>query len=135
MYVAYGSSMKSEKEAFDRAMEMQGKSGVSLATVRLDKYYSCSSYVDRFGSAKVYVLPKKNATLNGSWKWKRTMKEFVADTPNYLEEYYRREHSEAGFSADKRMLGWGVAQRLPRRIDCALTCAGLWHNLLNLYPN
>lgn len=135
MYIAYGSSMKSEKEAFDRAMEMQGRTGISLASVRLDKYYSFPSYVDRFGSAKVYVLPRKNATLNGSWKWKRTMKEFVDDTPEYLEEYYRREHSEAGFSADKRMLGWGVAQRLPRRIDCALTCAGLWHNLFNLDPN
>ena len=135
MHVACGSSMKSEKVAFGRAMETQGKAGVSLASVRLDKYYGFPSYGDRSGDSKVYAIPRKNATLNGSWKWKRTMKEFADGPYGYLEEYCRREHSEAGFSADKRMLDWGVAQRLPRRIDRALACAGLWHSLLNLHPN
>lgn len=114
-------------------MEMQERTGVNLASVRLDRYYSFSSYADRFGDAKVYVIPRKNAALNGSWK--HTMKEFADDTSDYMGEYYRREHPEAGFSAGKRMLGWGIAQRLPRRIDCALTCTGLWHNLPSPYPN
>ena len=107
---------------------------VTLESVRLDKYYSCSTYVSRFGNAKVYVIPKKNATLKGSWKWKRTMMDFVKNTPEYLEEYYKREMSEAGFSADKRMFGWRVAQRKSERINCAQNCTAIWHNLLRLYP-
>ncbi|RZB30858.1 MAG: hypothetical protein AEth_00812 [Candidatus Argoarchaeum ethanivorans] len=70
MYVAYGMSTKSEKEAFDRAMEMLECIDVEVKRVRLDRYYSFPSYVDRFGDAKVYVIPRKNATLHGSWKWK-----------------------------------------------------------------
>ena len=134
MYIAFGTSMKSEKEAFERAERMLKKIDVGLESVRLDKYYSCPTYVDRFGDAKVFVIPKKNATMNGSWKWKRTMKNFVEDTPGYLEEYYKRELSEAGFSADKRMFGWRVAQRRPDRIDCAQNCTALLHNMLKLYP-
>ncbi len=110
MYLAYGSSMRSEKEAYDRAMRMLSAIDVTLDTVRLDRYYSSSSCVDSFGDAKVFVIPKSNATLNGSWKWKDTMKEFVTNTVSYLEQYYRRSNSESGFSADKKMLGWGIAQ-------------------------
>lgn len=42
-------------------------SDTEINSVRLDKYYSLPSYVDRFGNAKVYVIPRKNATLRGSW--------------------------------------------------------------------
>jgi transposase len=44
------------------------------------------------------------------------MKEFVTNTMKYLEEYYKRENSEAGFSADKKTLGWGIAQRRQDRL-------------------
>jgi transposase len=38
---------------------------VALDSVRLDRYYSASSYVHSFDrSAKVFIIPKKNATLN-----------------------------------------------------------------------
>jgi len=50
----------------------------------------------------------------------------------YTFEYYKRENSEAGFSADKKLFGWGIAQRREYRIDSALFCTGLWHNLFNL---
>jgi len=102
--------------------------------VRLDKYYSLPSYVDRFGKAKVYVIPRKNATLNGSWKWKDTMEEFVNETMLYLEQYFLRNNSESGFSADKRWFGWKVGQKRDDRISTALVCTGVWHNLMNLYP-
>lgn len=137
MYIARGISMKSEKEAFDRAYKMLGqvcdKIEINLDSVRLDKYYSYPSYVDKFGEAKVYIIPKKNATLRGSWKWKKTMKEFVENTLSYLEQYYLREHSEAEFSVDKKWFGWKVGQKREDRIDTALACTDLWHNLLNLY--
>jgi transposase len=132
MYLAYGSSMKSEKEAYDRAMRMLSTIDVTLASVRLDRYYSTPGYVDAFGDARVFVIPKSNATLNGSWKWKATMKEFVTNTIGYLEQYHQRSNSESGFGADKRMLGWSIAQRRDDRIDCANVCIGLWHNLFNL---
>lgn len=134
MYVAFGMSLKSEKEAFDRAMEMIKKIDVKIDSIRLDKYYSFSSYVDKFGEAKVYVIPRKNATVRGSWKWKDTMEDFVNNTFSYLGQYFRRNNSESGFSADKRMFGWTVGQKRDDRISTALTCTGVWHNLLNLYP-
>jgi transposase len=132
MYLAYGSSMKSEKDAFDRAMDMLSRVDVTLASVRLDRYYSSSACVDLFGDARVFVIPKSNATLNGSWKWKETMKEFVTNTIRHLEQYHRRSNSESGFAADKKMFGWSIAQRRADRIDCANVCIGLWHNLFNL---
>ena len=105
---------------------------VTLKTVRLDRYYSTPSYMDSFGDAKVFVIPKSNATLNGSWKWKTTMMMFVKDTLHHLEQYHQRSNSESGFSADKKMLGWGITQKRNDRINCANTCTGLWHNLFNL---
>ena len=95
MYVAYGMSTKSEKEAFDRAMGMLEYIDVEVKSVRFDRYYSFPSYVDRFGEARVYVIPRKNATLRGSWKWKNMMEQFVKNTLSYLERYYLRNNSES----------------------------------------
>jgi len=103
MYVAFGSSMKSEKDAFDRAMMMLSHMDVDIDTARLDRYYSNPVYVDMFGG-KVYIIPKRNSTLNGSQKRKDIMKEFVQNTIEYLEQYHQRSNSEAGFAADKKML-------------------------------
>jgi transposase len=133
MYIAYGMSFRSEKLAFENAMKMSEKIGVKLESVRLDKYYSFPSYVDRFGETKVYIIPRKNATLRGSWKWKRTMMRFVEDTLDYLGQYYRRENSESEFSADKRWFGWKIEQKRGDRIGTALACTNLWHNLFRLY--
>jgi Transposase len=132
MYIAFGSSMKSEKEAFDNAINFIKTVDVKLKSVRLDKYYSESSYVSLFDKdTEVYVIPKKDAALNGSQKWKDTMREFVTDTYQYLKEYYKRENSEAGFSADKKLFGWEIAQKREDRVDSALFCTGLWRNLFN----
>ncbi|MEM3242953.1 MAG: ISNCY family transposase, partial [Conexivisphaerales archaeon] len=106
LYLACGSSLK--KEAFEGAM--LSRVDVSLSSMRLDRYYSYPTYVDAFGAGTVYVIPKKNSTLNGSQKWKDTMKDFVRITVSYLEQYHKRSNSESGFSQDKKMLGWTVAQ-------------------------
>lgn len=133
MYVAYGMSFRSEKEAFEKAMAMLEDTGIEIESIRLDRYYSFPSYVDRFGEAKVYVMPRKNATLRGSWKWKRTMMDFVEDTLPYLGQYYLRNNSESSFSADKRWLGWKIEQRRDDRVETAHACETIWHNLFNLY--
>ncbi|MDI6917173.1 MAG: ISNCY family transposase [Thermoplasmatales archaeon] len=135
MYVAYGMSFRSEKQAFEKAMEMIKDRGINIESIRLDKYYSFPSYVDMFEDAKVYVIPRKNATLRGSWKWKKIMMEFVHNTLPYLEQYYLRNNSESGFSVDKRWFGWRVEQRREDRINTAMACTDLWHNLFNLYPS
>ncbi len=132
MYIAFGSSMKSEREAFDRAMTMLSSLDIEMSSVRLDRYYSSPSYVDRFGSVKVYIIPKSNATLNGPLKWKHTMKDFVENTMEYLGEYHQRSNSESGFSADNKMLGWNIAQKRSDRIDNALFCTGVWLNMFNM---
>lgn len=132
MYIAFGSSMKSEREAYHRAMKLLSSTGIEMDSIRLDRYYSSSSYMDKLGKTKVFVIPKKNSTLNGSLKWKNTMKDFVLNTMPYLEEYHQRSNSESGFAADKKMLGWNIAQRRDDRIDNALFCTDLWHNLFNM---
>ncbi len=132
MYIALGSSMKSERDAYDRAMHLLSSSGIGMDSIRLDRYYSAPSYVDSLGDTKVFIIPKRNATLNGSKKWKDTMREFLQDTMKYLEQYHQRSNSESGFAADKKMLGWNIAQRRDDRIENALFCTGVWHNLFNM---
>ena len=127
-----GPSMKSERSAYDRAMDLLSSIGIEMDSIRLDRYYSSPSYVDKLGKTKVFIIPKKNSTLNGPQKWKSTMKNFVENTMPYLEEYHQRSNSESGFAADKKMLGWNIAQRRDDRIDNALFCTGIWHNLFNM---
>ena len=58
MYVAFGSSLKSEKEAFDRAMKLLSRIDVTLDSARLDRYYSTPGRVDSLGDANVYDIPR-----------------------------------------------------------------------------
>jgi len=131
MYIGYGTSFKSEKDAFYRAMEMAKSSEIN--GIRLDKYYALQSYVEYiknlFGEdVAIYVIPKKNATIKGPLKWKKILHNFVNDTKGYLSEYYRR-NQESGFSEDKRRFGWRIPQRRPDRIETHNFCTSLWHNL------
>ncbi len=47
------------KKAFDNAMRMLEDIDMEIESIRLDRSYSFPSYVDRFGEAKVYVIPRK----------------------------------------------------------------------------
>ena len=80
----------------------------------------------------MFLIPKKNSTLNGSVEWKSMIKDFLLNTVTYLEQYHKRSNSESGFAADKKMLGQNVAQRGDDRIDSAIFCTGLWHNIFNI---
>ncbi len=135
MYVAFCSSMKSEKDAYRGALEMLRSIDITLNSLRLDRYYSSPSYVDALKEKKMFLIPKKNSTLNGSAKWKSIINEFILDTVPYLEQYHQRSNSESAFCADKKMLGWNIAQRKDDRIDSAIFCTGLWHNLFNIGPS
>ncbi|MFH1821529.1 MAG: ISNCY family transposase [Methanobacteriota archaeon] len=131
VYIGYGTSFRSEKDAFLKAVEMAP--ATSVGSLRLDQYFSAQSYVkllkERFGDVAVYLIPKKNATVRGPWEWKQMLLRFVKDTRGYLREYFRRNQSESGISEDKRRFGWKIAQRREDRVDTAAFCTTLWHNL------
>jgi transposase len=131
IYIGHGTSFKSEKDAFLKAIEMATATGIN--SLRLDQYFSGQSCVklieEKFGDVAVYLIPKKNATVRGPWEWKRMLLRFVKDTRGYLHEYFKRNQSESGFSEDKRRFGWKIAQRREDRVDTAAFCTTLWHNL------
>lgn len=132
LYICFGTSLKSERKAFDKAMQMLRETGVKINSVRLDRYYSHPCDVNLFPDSKVYIIPRTDAKLGHGIHWYETMKSFVEDTMKYLEEYFKRNNSESGWASDKKMFGWNVRQKREDRIDTALFCRGIWHNLFNL---
>ncbi len=133
LYVAYGTSRKSEREAYASALAWLKVQGIEVRSVRLDRYYSGPADTKQFAGTAVYILPRKNSRVHFQREWMRALRAFVEHPLEYLEAFYQREHSEAGFSADKRVLGWQIAQRRGDRIEMADRGHSTWHNLLNLY--
>lgn len=138
MYLGFGKSYKSEKDAFDNAIKMV--KGSEINSIRLDRYYALQMYVEYienlFGKdVEIYVIPKKNATIKGTLKWKMVLYDFVNDTKGFLGEYFKRNQSESGFSEDKRRFGWKIPQKRPDRIETYDFCTSLWHNLFWLGGN
>ena len=133
MYVAYGTSLRSERAAYDAALAWLRRLGIEVSSVRLDRYYSHPSDAERFKGARFYFLPRKDAKVHLQHEYLTGLREFVERPIAYLEQLYRREHSEAAFSADKRTLGWMIAQRRGDRMEMADRCLSTWHNLLNLH--
>lgn len=133
MYICFGSSLRSEKEAFDKAMQMLRVADVKIKSIRLDRYYSCPVYVNQFKESKVYIIPKKKVKLEHGAKWTATMGEFLSDTMKYLEEYFKRNNSESGWASDKKMFGWKISQKRYDRMDMALLVRMVWHNLILIY--
>ncbi|MCL1970312.1 MAG: hypothetical protein FWF66_02490 [Candidatus Bathyarchaeota archaeon] len=131
-YVGYGASLRSEKAAFDAALVLMGECGVEPVSIRLDQYYACQSVAELFGKNRVdlYVIPKRNATLKGSRFWRKLVFCLMQYPFLFLSEYYRREKSESGFSADKRFSGWKIWQKREDRIHTAQMLKGVWHNLI-----
>jgi len=133
MYVGYGTSFKSEKEAFERALAIAKEIGIKVKSLRLDKYYSGEAYVkicqEILGNVKMYILPKKNIATLGIGEWCRMIYAFADDTKGFLREYFQRNQSESGFSEDKKRTGWRFAQKREERIDTAYGLTTLWHNL------
>lgn len=134
IYLAFGTSYKSEKDAYNKAMEMLKKMNIRLKSVRLDRYYSGQSTVKNmskmFQGIKCYLIPKKNVTIRGSLQWKQMLFDFCNHTTEYFEEYFKRNQSESGFSEDKRRFGWKIPQKLPARVNLAYNSIFTWHNLM-----
>ena len=133
MYTCYGTSFKSEQEAFFCAIVMLKETGITIISLRLDRYYSAQFYVDfinqHLGKVRLYFIPKANATVKGPWEWKRMLYCFITDPVAYLEQYFKRNQSESGISEDKKRIGWKLGQKREDRIDTANGLTTLWHNL------
>jgi len=132
MYVCSGTSLISEAKAFHKAMEMLKELDIEIKSVRLDRYYSFPCYAKLFPGAKFYIIPRKDAKPGHGTEWLNALRSFVWDTMKHLEEYFNRNNSESGFGADKKMFGWKVRQKRIDRIDTALFCRDIWHNLFRL---
>lgn len=134
MYIGYGTSLKSEKMAFEKALKMVSSLGIGMNSIRIDRYYSLQKYVKHlenlFGkNITIYLIPKKNATIKGPLKWKKVLYDFINYPKSYLAEYFRRNQSESAFSEDKRRFGWKIPQKRPERIETNNFCTSLWHNM------
>jgi transposase len=132
MYICFGTSLVSEAKAFHKAMDILKELDIKIRSVRLDRYYSFPCYAKLFPGAKFYVIPRKDAKPGGGTEWLNAMRSFVWDIMNHLEEYFQRENSEGNFGGDKKMFGWKIRQKRPERIDTALFCRDIWHNLFRL---
>ncbi|MBT5424337.1 hypothetical protein HOK76_07605 [archaeon] len=133
IYLAFGTSYKSEKAAYNKSKEMLKKHNISLESIRLDRYYSGQKIVKEFyeenKNVTCYLIPKKNATIKGSQAWKKMLKNFLNNTFQYFTEYFKRNQSESGFSEDKKRFGWKIPQKLKHRINTSYFGIFTWHNL------
>jgi len=134
IYIAYGTSYKSEKEAYNKAIKMLKNMNISVESIRLDRYYSGKTLVknlnEMFTGIKCYLIPKKGTIVKGGSAWLDMLKEFYNNTTKFFKEYFKRNQSESGFSEDKRRFGWRIPQKIESRINIAYFTIFTWHNLL-----
>lgn len=133
MYIGYGTSLKSEQEAFLNATKMLSTIDIEVKSLRLDRYFSGEYYINLFieqiGNAKFFIIPKSNIVNIGLGEWGKMLTRFVNDPKIFLKDYFQRNQSESGFSEDKKRTGWKIFQKKPERIDTANAVIYAWHNL------
>lgn len=132
MYIAYGYSHKSEMDAFKKAMKMLLMLNVIPNSIRLDKYYSSRKIIRMFDEkTTIFLIPKKNTRKFGN-EWARIINRCLMDPLEYANQYYKRNLSESGFSADKRRFGWHIRQIREDRRENALFTIGILHNIFSV---
>jgi len=132
LYVAFGYSNKSEMEAFHKAMKMLTNLGIKIDTFSIDKYFSSKKVLKLFGKeTALYLIPKKNIA-NIGLEWARIIKRMIEDPYLFLKNYYLRNLSESGFSADKRRFGGVIRQKREDRREMASFSITLLHNIFTV---
>jgi transposase len=132
MYVAFGYSSRSEMDAFKRAVHMLKKIGLKISSFTLDKYYSSRKVLKLFDEkTSLWVIPKSNLTNFGP-EWIRIITRFFKNPVNFLRQYFKRELSESGNSADKRRFGWVLRQKREDRKESALFSIAVLHNIFTI---
>jgi transposase len=129
LYVAFGSSFISEMDAFNKALEFARDIGLSINSLRLDRYYSSRKVIGKFTkSVDLFLIPKKN-TVKLGLGWFRIFQRILLDPLAYLSEYFQRNKSESSFSADKGRFGRVIRQKRDDRKETALFSTAVLHNL------
>jgi transposase len=128
MYVGCGVSRLSEWDAFSKAVAMLRRIGAAIKSVRLDKFFSMRRVIRMFDrSVSLFLIPKKNISRIGAWA--DILARMRASPVDFLSEYFHRNLSESGFSADKGRFGSIVRQRREDRQQTALFSNALFHNI------
>jgi len=134
MHVGFPVSVKSERDAYYRALDMIKKINIDLESVKFDKYHSGENILEDFiENTIIFIIPKKNSRIRGRSKWRDFIRRFMDDPMNYLREYFKMNASESGFSSDKRKTGGLIYQRRNDRKETSEFCKGLIHNLMSLH--
>jgi transposase len=77
MYIGFGYSNRSEKDASEKAMRMLKSMGVKINSISLDKYYGSRKTLKLFGRERaVYIIPKRNLARIG-FEWLRVIERIV----------------------------------------------------------
>ncbi len=132
MYIGYGYSNKSEKEAFKKAVKFVKRHDIPFQKVRLDKYYSNEKDIQKLGEeVEACVLPKKNLS-NFGYEWHEILNKIKEDPYGFLKDYFKRELSETFFGADKKRFGRKISQRREDRRETASFATAILHNLFTI---
>jgi len=132
MYIGYGYSNKSEKEAFRKAVKFVKRHEIPFEKVRLDKYYSNRKTLEELGEdVEACVLPKKNLSSFG-YEWHKILNKIRENPYKYLKDYFKRELSETFFGADKERFGRKIPQRREDRRETASFATAILHNLFTI---
>ena len=133
MYVGCGLSAVSEMEAFREALAMLRQIDPTIHSLRLDKYYSSRKVITLFDrTTALYLIPKKNIQKVSAWA---DILDKIATPINFLTQYYCRNLSESGFSADKRRFGGLIRQKRSDRQKTVLLTNALLHNIFTIRIN
>jgi transposase len=128
LYVGCGVSRLSEWDAFCRAVAMLRRIGGAIKSLRLDEYFSMRKVIRMFDrSVSLFLIPKKNINKIGAWA--DILGRMMASPVDFLSEYFHRNLSESGFSADKGRFGSLVRQKREDRRQTALFSNSLFHNI------
>ena len=79
----------------------------------------------------LYLIPKKNI-VNIGLEWAKIIKRMIEDPYLFLKNYYLRNLSESGFSADKGRFGGLIRQKREDRREMALISIAFLHNIFTV---
>jgi transposase len=128
LYVGCGMSRVSEMETFTRAVAMLRRIGASVRSVRLDKYFSSRKIIKMFGRlVSLFLIPKANQRKVGVWR--DILAKIMVSPFDFLEQYFKRNLSESGFSAVKGRFGRNIRQKREDRQQTTLFTNALFHNI------
>ncbi|MDR2699527.1 MAG: ISNCY family transposase, partial [Nitrososphaerota archaeon] len=84
-------------------------------------------------SVSLFLVPKKN--LRRIKVWQNILERIVVSPVDFLKQYFKRNFSECGFSADKGRFSSIIKQKRDDRQQNALFLNTLLHNIFTVRIN